>query len=96
MFMHSAASGNIVKKIFVCTNSRPFSGQPSCAYRGSESLIDFLKEQISNRALDIIVEASVCMGHCPLGPNIKPEGSEYIHEADQSKLFAWLDEQMVK
>ncbi|MFT7686076.1 MAG: hypothetical protein ACI9FB_001421, partial [Candidatus Azotimanducaceae bacterium] len=34
-----------------------------------------------------------CMGHCPLGPNIKPGGEDYIHEADQTKLLVWLDKQ---
>ncbi|MFT7687059.1 MAG: NADH:ubiquinone oxidoreductase subunit E [Candidatus Azotimanducaceae bacterium] len=82
-----------MKKIFVCTNFRPFSGQPSCAYRGSEALVGFLKEEIGKRKLEIAVETSVCMGHCPLGPNIKPGGEDYIHEADQTKLLVWLDKQ---
>ncbi|MBL4680024.1 MAG: (2Fe-2S) ferredoxin domain-containing protein [Pseudomonadales bacterium] len=80
-----------MKKIFVCTNFRPFSGQPSCAFRGSEKLLEFLKDEIKFRKLDFIVEPSVCLGHCPRGPNIKPAGEDFIHEANVEKLYQWLD-----
>lgn len=80
-----------MKKVFVCTNFRPFSGQPSCAFRGSEKLMEFLKEEVKLRKLDIVIESSVCLGHCPRGPNIKPAGGDFIHEADAEKLTQWLD-----
>ena len=51
----------------------------------------FLKDEIESRKLDFIVEASVCLGHCPRGPNVKPAGEDFIHEADVEKLTHWLD-----
>ncbi|MDG1207532.1 MAG: (2Fe-2S) ferredoxin domain-containing protein [Pseudomonadales bacterium] len=72
-----------MKKVFVCTNHRKFSDQPSCAARGSESLLDFLKSEVSLRDLDVEVESSVCMGHCAKGPNIKISDGDFIHGANQ-------------
>lgn len=84
-----------MKKIIVCTNFRPYSGQPSCAFRGSRKLLEYLEEEIKRRALDVTVEASVCMGHCPKGPNVRPVGGDFIHEANIDKLDELL-EQYVK
>ena len=46
-----------MKEVFVCTNHRKFSDQPSYAARGSELLLDFLKSEVSLRDLDIDVES---------------------------------------
>jgi NADH:ubiquinone oxidoreductase subunit E len=81
-----------MKKVFICTNFRPFSGQPSCAYRGSKQLLSYLEQEIKSRGLDITIEASICMGHCPKGPNVKPSGGYFIHEATQQKLDDWLNQ----
>jgi len=80
-----------MKKIIVCTNLRTAPSQPSCAHRGSERLIDYLEEQINSRDLPIKVERSVCLGHCPKGPNVKPLGEAFIHGADIPQLKIWLD-----
>lgn len=78
-------------RIIVCTNFRPFSGQPSCAYRGSKKLLKYLEQEIKRRSLDVTVEASVCLGHCPNGPNVRPLGEDFIHEANIEKLDELLD-----
>jgi len=72
-----------MKKIYVCTNHRKFSNQPSCAARGSESLLGFLQSEVSLRGLDVKVESSVCMGHCEKGPNIKLSAGDFVHGATQ-------------
>ena len=78
-------------KILACINFRPFSGQPSCAYRGSKALADFLEAEITRRGLAVDVERIVCMGHCPRGPNFRILGGEFVHEANEEKLLALLD-----
>ena len=79
-----------MKKFFVCTNHRKFSDQPSCAARGSELLLDFLKSEVSLRDLDIDVESSVCMGHCDKGPNIKLSAGEFLHGANRDLISEFL------
>lgn len=76
----------------MCVNFRPFSGQPSCAYRGSRELADWLEAEIARRELNIRVERIVCMGYCAKGPNVKVTGGDFIHGADQQKLEALLEQ----
>lgn len=80
------------RELVVCVNRRPFSGQPSCAMRGSRELADWLQAEIEARGLDVRVERIVCMGHCAIGPNVKLTGGEMIHEATREKLAALLDD----
>ena len=79
-----------MKEVFVCTNHRKFSDQPSYAARGSELLLDFLKSEVSLRDLDIDVESSVCMGHCDKGPNIKLSAGEFLHGANRDLVSEFL------
>ncbi|XOV90055.1 MAG: (2Fe-2S) ferredoxin domain-containing protein [Pseudomonadota bacterium] len=72
-------------------NFRPFSGQPSCAFRGSKQLADWLEDVIRERNLPVTLERTVCMGHCPRGPNFRLRGGEFIHEANREKLLSLLD-----
>ena len=81
----------VMAKIIVCTNLRTMANQPSCAGRGSEKLADYLEQEARNRGLPIVVERSICFGHCPKGPNFKPLGEAFIHEATIEKLDEWLD-----
>lgn len=76
----------------MCINFRPFSGQPSCAYRGSRELADWLEAEVARRELNIRVERIVCMGHCAKGPNVKVTGGDFIHGADQQKLEVLLEQ----
>ena len=79
-------------KVFVCTNTRPLSGQPSCGGRGSVALLDQLKSEIRLRKMDSEVHASVCMGHCEKGPNIKVAGQAVRHQMDAEGVLTLLDE----
>tara|TARA_R110002072_G_scaffold1369_6_gene11252 strand:- start:9159 stop:9416 length:258 start_codon:yes stop_codon:yes gene_type:complete len=79
-------------KIFVCTNTRPLSGQPSCGGRGSEALIVQLEAGIRNRNMNCEVKPSVCMGYCEKGPNIKVAGQTFCHGVDSNGIVALLDE----
>ena len=78
-------------KLIVCTNFRPFSGQPSCAYRGSEALLAYLTAEIEQRELNVTVQRGICLGHCPRGPNVKVIGGAFLHEANEAKLRDLLD-----
>ena len=82
----------MTKTIVVCTNFRPFTTQPSCAQRGSEALADWLEAEIESRGLNARVDRSVCLGHCPIGPNVRLLGGEFHHEADREKLLPLLDQ----
>lgn len=78
-------------KILVCTNFRPFSGQPSCRFRGSDKLVNFLETEIRERSLDIKVETTLCMGHCVHGPNVRVPGEDFLHHATEETVAALLD-----
>lgn len=80
-----------MKSIIVCTNFRPFTNQPSCAQRGSKELADWLEREIKIRGLDVKIERSVCLGHCPVGPNIRLPGEDFYHEATKDKLIPLLE-----
>lgn len=80
-----------MKTIVVCVNFRPFTTQPSCAQRGSEELADWLESEIEKRGLDAKVDRSVCLGHCPVGPNVRLLGAEFYHESTKEKLIPLLE-----
>lgn len=79
-------------RLVVCVNFRPFSGQPSCAQRGSRELAEWLEQSVRERSLDVTVERIVCMGHCQNGPNVKVMRGDMMNGADQEKLTELLDQ----
>ena len=81
-----------MKTIVACVNFRPFTNQPSCAQRGSRELADWLEEEIERRGLDVTIDRAVCLGHCPIGPNFRVLGGEFVHEATREKLIPLLEE----
>lgn len=81
-----------MRTFIVCVNSRPGSLKPSCAQRGSEALAVWLEQQIAQRQLDASVERSVCLGFCQIGPNIRPLGEAFVHEASIDKLMPLLED----
>ena len=81
-----------MQRLIICTNFRPFAGEPSCAFRGSKELADFLEQGINERGLAITLKRSVCLGHCPIGPNVRIAGGEFIHHATEEKLRDLLDQ----
>ena len=80
-----------MKTIVMCVNFRPFTHNPSCAQRGSKELADWVEGEIRSRGLDAKVDRSVCLGHCPIGPNVRLLGEDFIHEATREKLIPLLD-----
>jgi len=80
-----------MKTIVICTNLRPFTNQPSCAQRGSEALADWLEGEIETRGLNAKVDRSVCLGHCPVGPNVRLLGEDFYHESTKEKLIPLLE-----
>lgn len=80
-----------MKTFVICVNFRPFTNQPSCAQRGSRELADWLESEIRERNLDGKVDRSVCLGHCPVGPNARFLGEEFVHGATKELLIPLLD-----
>jgi len=59
------------KTLMICVNRRFRADQPSCANRGSMALADALEAGIQERRIDVVVERTVCMSHCPKGPTLR-------------------------
>lgn len=79
-------------EIIVCTNHRPVSGQPSCGARGSEALLALLCAGIEARQLNCRARASVCLGHCEKGPNVRVLGQPFQHGMNEAGIEHLLDE----
>lgn len=88
--MGASAGITMTTRLIACINFRPFSGQPSCAQRGSKALADWLESEIRQRKLDCTVERIVCMGHCWDGPNVRVWGGEFVHHATKESLNGLL------
>jgi NADH:ubiquinone oxidoreductase subunit E len=71
--------------IMVCIKRR-FSGQPSCAARGSEALAAILETMIADAGADVRVHRFPCLGMCEVGPNMKVVGGDMYHHVDQARL----------
>lgn len=77
--------------LFVCTNRR-LGSAGSCAAGGSVALMDELRAEIARRGLDWRVAASVCLGHCPNGPNIKvAPGGPLLHHCPGEGVAGLVD-----
>jgi NADH:ubiquinone oxidoreductase subunit E len=81
-----------MSRLIICTNYRPFAREPSCAFRGSKLLANFLEQDIKERSLAIRLKRSVWLGHCPIGPNVRIAVGEFIHHASEEKLQTLLDQ----
>jgi hypothetical protein len=63
----------------VCTQFRPGMAA-CCADGGSASLLAALRREVARRGLDWTVEATCCLGHCTMGPNVKAApGGPMLH-----------------
>ena len=51
-----------------------------------------LQSEIATRQIDCEAIASVCMGHCDKGPNIKVAGQSFLHGVDSAGVLALLDD----
>ena len=81
----------MTQRVYVCTNLREATGQPSCAGRGRVKLIEGLEAGIKRRGLDIEVKSSVCFGHCDKGPNVKMTGKAFNHAFSEEQIDEFLD-----
>ena len=77
----------MTKKLLICTNYRANPNNPSCAARGSQLVLDSLKQQLTEKNIALEVEASPCLGYCNVGPNARlaPNG-EFFHGILANKL----------
>ena len=66
-------------RFVVCTNRRGGT-EASCGLRGGDALLAHLKHR------GIEASPSVCLGHCPRGPNARVLGGEFVHFATAEKL----------
>ena len=77
--------------IFVCTNKREDSSNPSCGMRKSEEILSKLKQAVRDRNLREFVRVSKtgCLGKCEHGPNIMvyPEGIWYSGVKEEDVPF---------
>jgi (2Fe-2S) ferredoxin len=63
--------------VTVCINDRDERFAPCCGRHGGPEIVTALREQISQRGLDIDVQTIKCLGLCAKGPNLRisPSGS---------------------
>ncbi len=81
------------RHFFVCTNSRPPGGKPSCDERGSRDLVAALQLGLSQHPeiwREVSVTPTGCLGPCFDGPTIVvyPEGTWYraVTEPDIAEI----------
>ncbi len=56
-------------EVLVCTNRR--INKPACAMHDSAALLDQLKTELEHLSSHVRVKATVCMGFCNQGPNLR-------------------------
>jgi (2Fe-2S) ferredoxin len=85
------------RHVFVCTNTRPVGGKPSCGARGGVELAAALQRAVAtDPALvgEVAVTPCGCLGPCFDGPTAiaYPEGDWIAgaSEVDVPDLAAWL------
>jgi (2Fe-2S) ferredoxin len=86
------------RHVFVCTNTRPVGGKPSCGARGGVELSAALQRAVATAPAlvgEVAVTPCGCLGPCFDGPIalVYPEGDWVAGagEADVPDLAAWLD-----
>jgi (2Fe-2S) ferredoxin len=86
------------RHVFVCTNTRPVGGKPSCGARGGVEIAAALQRAVAT-APGLVGAVAVtpcgCLGPCFDGPTaiVYPEGEWMagIAEGDVPEIAAWLD-----
>jgi (2Fe-2S) ferredoxin len=82
------------RQVLVCLNSRP-PGNPrgSCGERGSQAVLDALKDRLRDSPLEgrVMVNKAGCLKHCSQGVAVavQPDNVWYaqVTEADVAELF---------
>jgi (2Fe-2S) ferredoxin len=84
------------RHLFVCTNTRPIGGKPSCGNRGGVELVAALQRAVAGSVLvgEVAVTPCGCLGPCFDGPVVVayPDGAWMAGatEADVPKIATWL------
>ncbi|MCB1644714.1 MAG: (2Fe-2S) ferredoxin domain-containing protein [Pseudomonadales bacterium] len=61
----------MTRKLIFCTNLRRMGDKPSCAARGSKSLVAHATRRVATEQIDVEIDESVCLGRCEAGPTVK-------------------------
>lgn len=78
-------------QILVCVNTR-MGDAPSCGALGSRALLEPLQQAVAQRGIDLDVVASVCLGQCSKGPNIRiVPGGPFAHACTADQADQALD-----
>lgn len=81
--MASAAA----KKVLVCVHQRMTAANPSCGGRGSQQILDLLRQAIAAQSLNIAVERFICFGMCTRGPNVRlAPGGAFFHHVTPERI----------
>ena len=88
------------KRIIVCVNLRASVGQPSCARKGSQGILDAIAAESQARELETPVETTYCLGFCTRGPvaRFAPGGPIYTEltpDGVSDMLNAFIDWQPI-
>jgi len=86
------------RHVFVCANTRPVGGKPSCGMRGGDEVVAALQRAIATSATlvgDVAVTPCGCLGPCFDGPTmvVYPDGVWLagVTVDDVGAIVAWLD-----
>ncbi|NVJ93512.1 MAG: (2Fe-2S) ferredoxin domain-containing protein [Methylocystaceae bacterium] len=89
-----------MKTVYFCTNRRYGVDSPSCAMRGSEKVMEMVKQELSRRGKSFPVEKFLCLGQCTFGPAVRiAPGGEFFLGAKKEKfdeLLEWIIAEMEK
>jgi (2Fe-2S) ferredoxin len=84
------------RHVFVCTNTRPVGGKPSCGARGGIELVAALQRAVASSSLvgDVAVTPCGCLGPCFDGPVavVYPDGAWVAgaSDTDVPEIATWL------
>lgn len=86
------------RHVFVCTNTRPVGGKPSCGGRGGTELAAALQREVATRPAlvgAVAVTPCGCLGPCFDGPTlvIYPDGTWLAGATagDADAIATWLE-----
>jgi len=86
------------KIVYVCVNRRFGVDTPSCGMRGSEKIMQLVKEELVKRGLSFPLEEIMCLGQCSKGPamRIAPGGNFFLGAKKDkvSEIADWIEEGM--
>ncbi len=73
-------------KILICTHYRHNPRLPSCAARGSLTILKQLQTQIESTQLAVHIEAIQCLGNCQQGVNVRVVGGQFFQHVTEQDI----------